>query len=33
VTAARASINLIRYIPQGGFACVWWVHYSLSILS
>lgn len=23
VTAARASINLIKYIPQGDFACVW----------
>lgn len=26
VTAARASINLIKYIPQGDFACVWYVH-------
>lgn len=25
VSAARASINLIKYIPQGDFACVWWV--------
>lgn len=25
VTAARASINLIKYIPQGDFACVWYV--------
>jgi hypothetical protein len=23
VNAARASINLIKYIPQGDFACVW----------
>lgn len=23
VSAARASINLIKYIPQGDFACVW----------
>ena len=23
VTAARASINLIKYIPRGDFACVW----------
>ncbi|EED20142.1 fungal specific transcription factor, putative [Talaromyces stipitatus ATCC 10500] len=27
VTAARASINLIKYIPQGDFACVWLVLY------
>ncbi|KAJ5808116.1 hypothetical protein N7474_009385 [Penicillium riverlandense] len=27
VTAARASINLIRYIPQGDFACVWLILY------
>lgn len=25
VSAARASINLIKYIPQGDFACVWLV--------
>ena len=25
VSAARASINLIKYIPQGDFACVWYV--------
>lgn len=25
VVAARASINLIKYIPQGDFACVWCV--------
>lgn len=25
VTAARTSINLIKYIPQGDFACVWYV--------
>lgn len=23
VSAARASINLIKYIPQGDFSCVW----------
>lgn len=23
VSAARATINLIKYIPQGDFACVW----------
>ena len=23
VTAARATINLIKFIPQGDFACVW----------
>jgi len=23
VSAARASINLIKYVPQGDFACVW----------
>ena len=23
VTAARASINLVKYIPQGDFSCVW----------
>ncbi|KAL5343357.1 fungal-specific transcription factor domain-containing protein [Aspergillus crustosus] len=27
VTAARASINLIKYIPQGDFACVWLILY------
>ncbi|RAO65433.1 uncharacterized protein BHQ10_001445 [Talaromyces amestolkiae] len=27
VSAARASINLIKYIPQGDFACVWLVLY------
>ncbi|KAI9889274.1 MAG: hypothetical protein M1814_005649 [Vezdaea aestivalis] len=27
VTAARASINLIKYIPQGDFACVWMILY------
>jgi len=27
VTAARASINLIKYIPQGDFACVWIILY------
>ncbi|KAJ5574232.1 uncharacterized protein N7459_008659 [Penicillium hispanicum] len=27
VTAARASINLIKYIPQGDFACVWLIIY------
>ncbi|MCJ1474909.1 hypothetical protein MMC13_003569 [Lambiella insularis] len=27
VQAARASIQLIRYIPQGDFACVWMVLY------
>uniref|UniRef100_A0A093UTA2 Putative transcriptional regulatory protein n=1 Tax=Talaromyces marneffei PM1 TaxID=1077442 RepID=A0A093UTA2_TALMA len=27
VAAARASINLIKYIPQGDFACVWLVLY------
>lgn len=26
VQAARASIHLIKYIPQGDFACVWYVH-------
>jgi len=25
VNAARTSIGLIRYIPQGDYACVWWV--------
>lgn len=25
VSAARASIHLIKYIPQGDFACVWYV--------
>ncbi|KIW17153.1 hypothetical protein PV08_04344 [Exophiala spinifera] len=27
VSAARASIHLIKYIPQGDFACVWLVLY------
>ena len=27
VQAARASINLIKYIPQGDYACVWLVLY------
>lgn len=27
VTAARASINLIKYIPHGDFACVWLILY------
>ncbi|KMP01798.1 hypothetical protein CIHG_05875 [Coccidioides immitis H538.4] len=27
VSAARASINLIKYIPQGDFACVWLILY------
>ncbi|KAL1865089.1 hypothetical protein Plec18167_009558 [Paecilomyces lecythidis] len=27
VAAARASINLIKYIPQGDFACVWLILY------
>ncbi|KAL9111845.1 MAG: hypothetical protein Q9227_003695 [Pyrenula ochraceoflavens] len=27
VSAARASIHLIKYIPQGDFACVWMVLY------
>lgn len=27
VQAARASINLIKYIPQGDFACVWLILY------
>lgn len=27
VSAARASIHLIRYIPQGDFACVWLILY------
>ncbi|KAM5431478.1 hypothetical protein MferCBS31731_007851 [Microsporum ferrugineum] len=27
VSAARASINLIKYIPQGDFACVWLIIY------
>ncbi|KAL4890754.1 fungal-specific transcription factor domain protein [Aspergillus ambiguus] len=27
VTAARASINLIKYIPRGDFACVWLILY------
>ena len=26
VQAARASIHLIKYIPQGDFACVWYVN-------
>lgn len=26
VAAARASIHLIKYIPQGDFACVWYAH-------
>lgn len=26
VTAARSTINLIKYIPQGDFACVWYVY-------
>lgn len=25
VSAARASIHLIKYIPQGDYACVWYV--------
>lgn len=25
VTAARAAIGLVKYIPQGDFACVWYV--------
>ena len=24
-SAARASISLLKYIPQGDFSCVWWV--------
>lgn len=27
VSAARASINLIKYIPQGDFSCVWLILY------
>ncbi|KAK3065863.1 hypothetical protein LTS18_002300, partial [Coniosporium uncinatum] len=27
VSAARASIHLIKYIPQGDFACVWLILY------
>jgi hypothetical protein len=27
VNAARSSINLIKYIPQGDFACVWLIIY------
>ncbi|KAK8199056.1 fungal-specific transcription factor domain protein [Phyllosticta capitalensis] len=27
VQAARASINLVKYIPQGDFACVWLIIY------
>lgn len=27
VQAARASINLIKYIPQGDFSCVWMILY------
>ncbi|BDD59917.1 hypothetical protein MAP00_005087 [Monascus purpureus] len=27
VTAARGTINLIKYIPQGDFACVWLILY------
>jgi hypothetical protein len=26
VNAARTSIGLIRYIPQGDYACVWYVN-------
>ncbi|KAI5461332.1 fungal-specific transcription factor domain-containing protein [Mariannaea sp. PMI_226] len=26
-SAARASINLLRYVPQGDFACVWMILY------
>ncbi|KAH0562606.1 hypothetical protein GP486_002712 [Trichoglossum hirsutum] len=33
VSAARASIHLIRYIPQGDYACVWLiVYYPVSAL-
>lgn len=27
VSAARASVNLIKYIPQGDYACVWLIIY------
>jgi hypothetical protein len=29
VSAARASINLIRFIPQGSLVCIWSVYFSL----
>lgn len=32
VNAARTSIALIRYIPQGDYACVWYVLYLICVL-
>lgn len=29
VSAARASINLVRFVPQSNLACIWWVYFSL----
>ena len=33
VTAARASIQLIKYIPQGDFACVWYTSFPIDSTS
>jgi len=33
VAAARASIHLIKYIPQGDFACVWYADVQLLIVT